>query len=202
MARSKITKRVKLSRHRRQRRRNSRRSGGAHAHSDEREFLMRLRNSELNDYSIASVLNLVSKVSKDSNHVDEILMMVEKSSCGEVRTMSELSDLVKKRSQHVRSGKEINEKKMNEILGKCMEGLDNLDIAVLLSMNDFFDSCSQRGGMERRWKSNIVKRDPYEEAERRRLQREEEPWLCLQFLVIMYLGIAGISMARDYLGFR
>ena len=129
-------------------------------------------------------------------------MMVEKSSCGEVRTMSELSDLVKKRSQHVRSGKEINEKKMNEILGKCMEGLDNLDIAVLLSMNDFFDSCSQRGGMERRWKSNIVKRDPYEEAERRRLQREEEPWLCLQFLVIMYLGIAGISMARDYLGFR
>ena len=201
MARSKITKRVKLSRHRRQRRRNSRRSGGSHAHGPEEKFLMRLRNSDLEDYSIASVLNLVSEASKHSNHVDKILRMVEKSSCGEVRTMSELIDVVKKRSQHVRSGKEIDEKKMNEILGNCMEGLDNLDIAVLLSMNDFFGSCSQRGGMKRRWRSTS-ERDPHAEADRREAELAEEPWMCLQFLVIMYLGIAGISMARDYLGFR
>ena len=231
MARSKITKRVKLSRHRRRHRRNLTRSGGSprtrtprqspsrlshttphHEQEQEQEFLRRLHESELKLYSIKSILNLVSEVPKHSKHVNKILMIVNKSSCGKVSTMSDLIELVRKRGEYVSSGsREIDQKKMNEILGKCMTGLDKLDISVLLkiSTDDFFGTCSQRGGGNekeeeppRRWKCNYYRPDPSVLAQRRADERAEEPWHLLQFILIIYIYIAGVSMARDYLGYN
>ena len=162
MARSKITKKVKLSRHRRRHRRKSTRSGGSPArrslsrsssshstpphHDQEREFLERLRVSNLKYYSLESFADLARAYSESTNVPEKISNIVEKSSCGKAHTISGLINLASESGQ-ISGTKQITKSDIDEIFKDCMFGLDKLDAAVVLRLciKDFFGPC-QSGG--------------------------------------------------------
>jgi len=158
MARSKITKKIKLSRHRRRHRRNLTRSGGTPArrsqhtpHDAAQKFLERLRTSELKYYSLGSVAALAHTYSDSTNVPEKISNIVKKSSCGEAHTISELIKLASESGQ-ISGTKQITESEINDIFYKY--GLNKLtepEILKLLKLciKDFFGPCNQSGGQRK-----------------------------------------------------
>lgn len=162
MARSKITKKVKLSRHRRRHRRKSTRSGGSPArrslsrsssshstphHNQEREFLERLRVSKLKFCSLESFADLARAYSGSTNVSEKISNIVEKSSCGKAHTISDLINLASESGQ-ISGTKQITKSEIDEIFKDCMIGLDKIDAAVVLRLciKDFFGPCQKQSG--------------------------------------------------------
>ena len=183
MARSKITKKIKLSRHRRRHRRNLTRSGGTPArrslsrssasshstpphHDQAREFIERLRVSNLKYYSIESVAALAHTYSDSTNVPEKISNIVKKSSCGNAHTISELIKLASESGQ-ISGTKQITKSDIDEIFKDCMFGLDKLDAAVVLRLciKDFFGPC-QSGGVRKPPRASSADRSAKYEAMR------------------------------------
>ena len=149
MARSKITKKVKI-RHRRHHRRNSTRRGGSprtqtrilSPRSQEEKFIERLSKSDLKNYSIESVAALLAKCTYSKNMDDKVSVVIEDSSCGKARNISDLITLAMKSRQ---GEKTIDSTTIDKIFKDCMKGLDNLDKFVVLKLcieKHFGTTCS------------------------------------------------------------
>jgi len=150
----KITKKVKLSRHRRRHRRNLTRSGGSPArrsrhtpHGAAQNCLERLRKSELTKYSLKSVADLALRTYTYSNIPENISNIVKDSSCDKARTISALISLASVSGQ-TSGNKQINQSGIDKIFDEC--GLNKLtepEILKLLNLciKDFFGPC-QSGG--------------------------------------------------------